>query len=132
MTHHRPANPANTSNFKYLIFEIPISVVSEEIPLDFYSRILGKRHCAFSRLIKRTTRNICGANTPQIEHAGKAVMISNLDCYRGKIFTAEKVSQTRRLLLWANPDPLWKRRTSPLETQHVVEASWSIATERDD
>jgi hypothetical protein len=90
MTHHRPANPANTSNFKYLIFKIPISVFSVEIPLDFYSRILGKQHCAFSLLIKRTTDNICGANTPPIEHVGKAVMISNLDCYRGKIFTAEK------------------------------------------
>ena len=90
MTHHRPANPANNSNFKYLVFEIPISAVSEELPLDFYSRVLGKQHCAFSLLIKRTTDNICGANTPPIEHVGKAVMISNLDCYRGKIFTAEK------------------------------------------
>jgi len=90
MTHHRPANPANTSNFKYLIFEISISVVSEEIPLDFYSRILGKQHCAFSRLIKRTTDNICGANTPPIEHAGKAVndlesrLLPREDIYRRK------------------------------------------------
>jgi hypothetical protein len=34
--------------------------------------------------------------------------------------------------LWVNPDHPWKRRTSPLETQHVVEARWSIATERND
>jgi hypothetical protein len=113
MTHHRPANPANTSNFNYLIFEIPISVVSEEIPSDLYSRSLGKQHCAFSRLIKHTTDNICGANTPPIEHVGKAVMISNLDCYREKIFTTEKGLPTSTAVIVGES-------RSPLETENVT------------
>src|SRR5436189_4210797 len=63
-------------NFQYLIYEIPILAVSDEIPLDSYSRILGKQHCAFCRLIKHTIDNLFEAGELPTEHEGKAVMIS--------------------------------------------------------
>jgi Heterokaryon incompatibility protein (HET) len=110
-------------NFQYLIFEILIWVVSEEIPLDSYSRILEKQQCAFCRLVKHTIDNIYRPDKLPTKHNGKAVMIS-------MIATAEtfnldkKVSEPRQLLLWVKPDPLRKGRTPPLEIYHVVEDGW--------
>jgi hypothetical protein len=110
-------------NFQYLVFEIPIWVVSDEIPLDSYSRILGKQHCAFCRLIKHTIDNLFGADALPAEHKGMAVMISMIAT--AETFTLEKkVSEPRQLLLWVKPDPLRKGRTPQLEIQHVVEDGW--------
>jgi hypothetical protein len=110
-------------NFHYLILEIPIQIVSDEIPLNSYSTILEKQHCAFCRLIKYTIDNLYGVDALPTEHEGKAIMISMI-VMRAKYTLDEKASDPRQLILWVKPDPLSKGGTTPLVIHHVVEDGW--------
>ncbi|KAH7067971.1 heterokaryon incompatibility protein-domain-containing protein [Paraphoma chrysanthemicola] len=111
-------------NFQYLIFKIPIQFVSDEIPLDSYSTILEKQHCAFCRLIKYTIDNLYGTNALPTEHEGKAIMISMIVKVAKPTLDNKSASDPRQLLLWVKPDPLCKGGTTPLEIHHVVEGGW--------
>ena len=44
-------------DFKFLIFDAPLTQALQEIPLDSYANILNKQHCAFCRLVKKAVVN---------------------------------------------------------------------------
>jgi len=107
-------------NFRYLLFELPLQFVSDEIPLDSYSRILEKHQCAFCRLVKHTIDNVVGGDAFPTEYESKTVIIS----MKVVVAAFDRVSDPRQLILQVDPPSFNQGRPPSLEIQHVVKDGW--------